>query len=539
MKKLIVLSLIITMLFSTVSCGQKNNITNSDGNSVTDHSATLKVWCIQSPAVTDYATNAQSIWTEEQTGISVEYIDVPQNGWADSFRNYIMSGETADIYLYDFDTTEVTNLAQMGGIIPLEDLIDKHAPNIKAMFQNNSELADALTAPDGHIYTLFGRSYNQTEFTQKVFVNREWLQSYQDSTGKGMPETIDDLHEMLLFFKKNDMNRNGDKNDEIPMMGMNGVDAVYYFLGSFITSNSSEPFGCYKDDNGKLSFAYNKKAFKNALSFVKQLYDEGLYSDESFTIDANNRYKYTSGTSSDAKIGVVSGPTISSVVQLSSKEGSLDYDSYVALPPVAGPEGVRTIVSRGAETISMRCAISSSCKDPETAIKWLDFCYSEEARLFSVYGGVEGIDWHYEEGETISGKGKIVVQDSKDTENFAWQGDHCVTYQITEDDITKMDAKSIGQNSVLATYYANRAYRKYAVERQWPAIVWAGDNQDIADEYSNLSSALIQSVTDYYTAVVLGKKDLNDDWKSYVSQLKKIGVDRYFELCEIYISAGE
>lgn len=534
MKKKIALFVLAVMLFCVSACGKQTN--DADVSNTADM-PNLKVWCIQSSITSDYATNTQSMWMEEKTGIQIDYIDVPQSGWSDSFKNYVMSGETADIYLYDFDTTEVSALVEMGGIIPLEDLISEYAPNIRAFLEENKELAEQLKAPDGHIYALLGKTYNQLEYSQKVYVNRDWLKQYEESTGKGLPETTDDLYEMLLYFKNNDMNGNGDSNDEIPMLGVSGVDAVYYLLGSFVIANSSEAFGCYSNDSG-LTFAFNTDEFKEGLEYIKKLHDAGLYSADSFTIDQNSRYIYTSGKKSDVRVGVVSGADLSSVVQLSSDEDSMDYDSYVALPPVAGPKGVRTIVSRGSETIGMRGAISSTCTDPVTAIKWLDFCYSEEARLYSVYNGLEGEDWHYEDGETINGSGKIVVSDGEETENHSWQGDHCITYQITEDDFLMMDESSIGSNAALATYRANLAYRPYGVEKEWPPIAWAGEDQEAGDEYSSLYSAIVECVTDYYTSVILGTKDLNADWNSYISQLDSIGVNRYIELCKLYISKG-
>jgi hypothetical protein len=56
----------------------------------------------------------------------------------------------------------------------------------------------------------------------KVWVLRDWLAAYNASLGKAadaMPETLDEFEAMLLYFKDNDMNGNGDPSDEIPLMG--------------------------------------------------------------------------------------------------------------------------------------------------------------------------------------------------------------------------------------------------------------------------------------------------------------------------------
>jgi putative aldouronate transport system substrate-binding protein len=51
---------------------------------------------------------------------------------------------------------KLSNLADDGGLIPLEDLIEKHAPNIKKFFEDCPEAKTLATAKDGHIYFIPG-----------------------------------------------------------------------------------------------------------------------------------------------------------------------------------------------------------------------------------------------------------------------------------------------------------------------------------------------------------------------------------------------
>ncbi|MBR5564705.1 MAG: hypothetical protein IKW08_00930 [Roseburia sp.] len=90
----------------------------------------------------------------------------------------------------------------------------------------------------------------------------------------------------------------------------------------------------------------------------------------------------------------------------------------------------------------------------------------------------------------------------------------------------------------MATYRANLVYRPYMIKNEWPAIVWVGDYANEAEEYSELSGLIKKAVTEYYTDVILGRKNLESDWDSYIATLKNIGIDRFVELVELYCNVS-
>ncbi len=550
LKKSISLLLVFVMLFCFASCKDKENTATDNVKysesgvfPLVDEPIELTVWAILSSDITDYETNYQSKWYEELTGVKINWINVSAQGWADAFQNSVMSGEYPDIYLYDFSTEEVKICAEYGAAIPLNNLIEEHCPNIKKILYENRELKETITSPDGNIYTLFTESYDVSAYKQKLWVNAEWLEKYTKDTGKGMPETTEEFKELLLYFKNNDMNGNGDNTDEIPYMGVNGVDGMYNLFGSFIPScSSNEGYGCYSNDDGKMNFAYNTNEFRNALKYINELYELGCISDQSFTINYEDRYKYTSGKPSDVTVGVTTGVSAADIVQLSG-EDCLDFSDYIAIAPLEGPDGERSIITAtGEQTIALKNSITSACKHPEIAAKWLDYWYSEEGRLWGINGGIEGEHWTYEDGESVDGKGKVISHTAEiSTENFCWSGKG-VNYALTEEDLGHMSATDIATNNQLATYKANLEYRPYAIEPSWPTIVWAGEEyEEVGIEYSELVKLVKDEVCKAYSAFILGTKDIDNDneWKEYVDTLNKIGVDRYVELVELYISLGK
>ena len=558
MKKFFALILVLCTCFTAVACSTSDSTDTTAGTHLADEpssspvpestadsapggNTSLNVWAIESPYVTDYETNAQSLWMESETGVKINWMAVPQSGWYSAFQASVMADEDVHIYCYPFDTMEAEMLgSEMKCIIPLEDLISpENTPNIWAILEAEPELKSLITAPDGHIYTLFTNDvYNTAAYTQKLWINRYFLEKYTAETGKGIPETTVEFQEMLVYFNTHDMNGNG-VQDEIPYMGQSGVEGMYHLFGSFIPSNSSSNgYGCYTNASGETEFAYVQDAFKSALSYVSSLYAQGLVSPDTFTISTDDLYTYTSGNVADVRVGVVAGAGIGNVVQLSSGENTMNYGDYVALPPMSGPEGVRTIMTAGESSVALRNAITTKCPDPVAAIQWLDAGYSETARMFTVYGGLEGTDWAYTEGETVTGNGRVITSLTESGENLSWNGQG-IAPCVTEEDFLMMDVTQLNVNAELATYRANLAYRPYAVLNNWPSIVWVGERTEEASEYSELGGLVKNAVSEYFTDVILGRKNLTTDWDTYTQTLDEIGLDRFVELVKIYADSAQ
>ena len=81
-------------------------------------------------------------------------------------------------------------------------------------------------------------------------------------------------------------------------------------------------------------------------------------------------------------------------------------------------------------------------------------------------------------------------------------------------------------------------YRPYAVQNPWPIVVWPGEYTDEAAEYSELNSLISSAVSAYATDVILGRKDLEGDWQAYLDGLGAMGLARYLELTQLYITIG-
>ena len=95
-----------------------------------------------------------------------------------------------------------------------EDLSDDMdaLPNVQAMFEEVDGAEAMATQADGAVYALPSWKEFWPQAITRQYINQQWL----DNLGLEMPTNWDELFDVLVAFKEEDANGNGDPNDEIP-----------------------------------------------------------------------------------------------------------------------------------------------------------------------------------------------------------------------------------------------------------------------------------------------------------------------------------
>lgn len=264
-------------------------LTVSDANvfPIVDEPYELTIWMSPGATIEDMETNATTLWYEEKTGVHVNWIQVPAGETTTKFNLSISSGEYPDIYSTGFSTETVAQYSQAGILLPLDELIEEYGYNIKAAFAAQPEIKENITAPDGHIYTLFRTDpATYVLVRNKLYVNHDWLTLYQEATGNGEPQTWEELEEMLIYWRDHDMNGNGDPSDEIPMMGTFGTDGgdfTVYLMNAF--QPTPQHNSLLADADGNVSMTAITDEYREGLRWIHHLFEEGLIAEETFIQD--------------------------------------------------------------------------------------------------------------------------------------------------------------------------------------------------------------------------------------------------------------
>ena len=135
-------------------------------------------------------------------------------------------------------------------------------PNLKAYFDQYPELEAYCTTSDGHIYGLPKLKVDMTDRLTRSFINKQWL----DNLGLSMPTSIDEYYDVLVAFKEQDANGNGDPDDEIPLLftsDSGGYTALEKTLLDAYGIFTTDPnYVLQADESGKVELANINDTYK-------------------------------------------------------------------------------------------------------------------------------------------------------------------------------------------------------------------------------------------------------------------------------------
>lgn len=94
----------------------------------------------------------------EKTNIQFKYVTPPASDFQTKLNLAFTSGDIGDI-IYGAGTDNLTpgmevDYGEQGVLIPLEELIEEYAPNLKKLLEERPDIKKSITTVDGHIYSL-------------------------------------------------------------------------------------------------------------------------------------------------------------------------------------------------------------------------------------------------------------------------------------------------------------------------------------------------------------------------------------------------
>lgn len=318
---------------------------------------------------------------EEFTNTDLDIELIPWRDYNQKIQLIFAGGELPDLLQTQGITSpDVAPALEADVFMPLNDLIDQHAPNLKKHIPEEAWNSPKVNR-DGRIYGIPALNYilNGTV----TFVRKDWL----DKLGLSVPATVEEYIDLLRAFKDGDPNDNG-KQDEIPFSARENFAFGEAFFGAY-----DVPPGAWKYIDGELVPNFIRPEIKEALAIYQTLYEEKLI---------DNEFMVQQGKEWDSKIkgqGVVGmwqhSPNYPDKWLAEVKQGVSSAELQIIPAPV-GPDG-KGGASVSRDAVGMIYMIPKSNKNPEAAIKFLDWFYTEEAQKFMTYG-IEGIHYTTENG---------------------------------------------------------------------------------------------------------------------------------------------
>lgn len=522
-KKLCLGMAVIMMIMSLAACGTADSkITESTavGTTASTAQATTESKKDAKLSILTYAQATAEYSTEmpvlaeiaKRTGITLEWQNLPTGAEKEKLDLTFASGNLPDILLWIYKDY-IDNLGQKGALIPLDEMVDKYAPNIKSSFakleQEISGFKNKIQASDGKIYTIPAVIPDGYNAGQVFAIREDWCKN----VGLAVPKTTDELYTVLKAFKEKDPNRNG-KQDEIPLI-MRSDDYYPLILGT-------NPFGVtdyifWDDKQSKVRFSPVEPEFKQALEFLHKLYSEKLLDNEYITNTNDQWLAKMSNNEAGMMYGWPGGHI--GIAHDALKKMNAEY-SLVPMLPVTGPNGI-CIKQDGQSRVNYRGSITKSCKDIESAMKLFDYMYSPE--------GQELFGWG------IEGKTYVKVGDGKQMLDYVIRNPEGL------DSATVITA--FGMSGSLPWVYDAEALKAQATPFSASINELYSSKQNIikegfsttftTEETARVTKLKNDMYTNYIapmvTKFIVGKEPLAK-WDEYVAKAKSLGADEYTKI---------
>ncbi|SIO00041.1 extracellular solute-binding protein [Vannielia litorea] len=432
---------------------------------------------------------------------------------AEAMNLLLAQGNLPDIVGGHLIQQPVNQYGPEGAFVPLNELVEEHAPNIAKFWEEHPGLKEAISSYDGNYYYIpylpdgkFGRAW---------YIRQDWL----DKLGLEQPQNVDELYEVFKAFRDGDPNGNG-KKDEIPYFARQWEEVNRLLtLWDARSSGSDTYHDFYVNDEGSVVHPYAQEAYRDGIANIAKWYAEGLIDPEIFTRGSSSRDYLLSenlGGSTHDWFASTSGYN-------DALKDKVEGFNFIPFLPPASAGGVRMEEHRRIPIKPDGWAISYSNEHPVETIKYFDFFFTPEGSNLANFG-VEGKTWDMVDGEPIY-KPEVLNSDSPVNSQMYLEGAQ-IYRGYPQDYRYEWQWTSQAAREGIELYDANDL-----LIDQFLGVAMNKEEQAVYDKYwPSLRTYMLER----NQAWILGSGDVNADWDAYVETLDKMG---YQEVIEVLNSA--
>lgn len=463
---------------------------------------------------------------EEETGVSITWEEVSAD-WDQKKSTILAAGDVPDIVIGGNVITD-SDLATYGSLF--EDLSDdmEALPNVADMFEQVDGAEAMATQADGAVYALPTYKGFWPQAITRQYINQQWL----DTLGLAMPTTWDELYDVLVAFKEQDANGNGDPADEIPM-DWSPVDTTGYgyFQPTALLGSTGLPIsggggtGYFVEDGTVGNFLADDR-WRAVLEFLNRCQEAGLISPNVMTQDYSAYQSVGRGSGDDAAVGFSWGWTAS------DRFGAQLAPQYASMAPLLAEAGQNEAPTWSYDFENLtpnHVLISSQTPNKAAALAVVNAFYGQDISMEVLWGDfgtniTKVDDTTYEVLPPADG--------TSDPSTWKWTS--------TMADIGPSWIRA-GLDVTLPTDLAE------AVEQSAPledAIAEVDPEQDVFPPYIKMTAEDLSTIALNNTAILnltqtrfaefVTSGGIEEGWDEYVEQLSSAGLDQNIEIYQRY-----
>ena len=452
---------------------------------------------------------------EELTGVHVETTEVNFFTASEQYNVLLASGDYPDLIknLGTYYSTGLSGALSDDIIMDLTDDLSAYAPNYDYLIHSNdAETPYYLT--DGKVLQFMG-TYDSFINNQGLVLRKDWL----EECGLDVPETYDELHDVLKAFKDKYNCSSAiymNNNCTITTLTEGYNVATYNVSGSGGAGGSGSSLPYYVED-GVVKCSFIEDGYRDYLTMIHDWYEEGLMDSDFVSIEYDPFSSYLSGQITSDQMGVwcTSGEGIDNytvpVVCMASPVQNNGDKQHMTEMTLAPADDITAI------------SVSSACEDPDIAMAWLDYWFSEDGIAFYNFG-LEGTDYTLDENSTPKFTDAVVNNE------FGLSASNYMRCRC-----------AFGTMPSLMLRYRSAYLNSDLVNEAWD--VWTSNLDGTMAISSNVTMTTEQKEAETYKATDImtyanqmisqfcnGDADIDTQWDTFVSQLKDMGIEECIEL---------
>lgn len=481
---------------------------------LTDEPVTVTMWMGVNPNVlkiTEDIGNDCALWNElaSRTGVNLEFTVVNPDTESEKFNLMVASNDLSDII------SNATTLYTNGGEAAVADeiLID-HLPYLteeltpqicKLMEAYPDAVPEALTE-SGWLAGMPQLSM-QTETTQTFgpMIRKDWL----DELGLNVPETYDELHDVLAAFKEK-------KGADAPLLlnyaatGINnGLVEGYGIFGLVADAAMSEPY--YQVDD-TVMYGPIQPEFKEYLTMIHDWYQEGLIWQDFMS------YTDFQNPPTDVILADRAGVFYAEVTYIATLEDASNTEGFelVAIPDFVRNSGdTIPFKEERAYAASTPWSISTQCECPELLMQWCNYMYTDEGALLCNYG-IEGESFEYNENHVPVFTDLVLNNPDMSTTVALFM--YCLDRgPFYRDETREQSGYSQAQKDASGIWQSNMSVGRGIGSTS----LNTEESSEVNQFYGDIKTYIEQSVLEF----IIGNRDLAE-FDEYVSHIEGMGIDK-------------
>lgn len=478
---------------------------NLEGLPIVDETLTLSFGGTKAPLAPDYSEMELVQQWEADTNIAIEWENLPDQVYAEKKNLMLASGDIPDV-LFNTGLTdaEIVENGSNGTLLPLEDLIEEFAPTLTAILQERPDIRAALTASDGHIYTLPSvEELGLVQYPNFLFINTAWL----SALGLPMPTTIDEYQNALEAFATQDPNGNG-VADEIPLSFRTDSFAAnpYDLIAALGGQPENNDHRIVRDD--KVEFTANTDGYRAGVAALGDWYADGLIDPESFSQDD---VAYLSK-------GKSSTPILGSFFWWEAEEmvGDDRAGDYALVGILEGVDGEKLAsVANNQEIGRGAMAITRANEYPAATMRWADRLFDPVMSAQSNWGPIGVTLEEDANGILVQIPAAAGESEGERRQRVAPGGPKITTAEDFET-VVAPEPRAKERQDLVTEFYA-----PYKANDAYPPVMLSNEELDQV----SFANADINTLVKEKFASWIVNGTIDSEWDAYVSQLQTLGVE--------------